>query len=160
MSDLQGQSEEERRLMEAIALAQSIVEENSINARELDTEQNQSHDDGADRQRKSHGEPDDEAGAGAGEKTGIVWKVVFGVSVIVVLVCGFLVIMYIRGHNRSLRAENELRTYVDRNTEEKTEHAVTTETAATVWYPELKVDFQGLISQNKDICAWILSGLI
>ena len=155
MSDLQGQSEEERRLMEAIALAQSIVEENSRNAQKTDTDQNRTHDDGANRQKKSHGESDGEAGAGAGKKTGIVWKVIFGVSVIAVIVCGFLVIRYIRGHNRSLRAENELRTYVDRNTEAKTEHADTTETAATAWYPDLKVDFQGLISQNKDICAWI-----
>ena len=149
MSDIHGQSEAERRLSEAIALAQSIVDENNKKKQqtifpELDSGQDKSTE-----------------VAGAGRMPGkkdqkIGWKIVFVLSALAVLICGGLIVRYMAGHNRSLRAEKKLKTYVDTNSEtpmERTDTQVTED--ASIWYPDLKVDFTGLQSQNPDICAWI-----
>ena len=149
MSDIHGQSEAERRLSEAIALAQSIVDENNKKTQqtifpELDSGQDKST---------------EVAGAGSmpGKKDQkIGWKMVFVLSVLAVLICGGLIVRYMVGHNRSLRAEKKLKTYVDTNSEISTERTDTQVTEdASIWYPDLKVDFTGLQSQNPDICAWI-----
>ena len=149
MSDIHGQSEAERRLSEAIALAQSIVDENNKKTQqtifpELDSGQDKST---------------EVAGAGSmpgkkDQKMG--WKMVFVLSVLAVLICGGLIVRYMVGHNRSLRAEKKLKTYVDTNSEISTERTDTQVTEdVSIWYPDLKVDFTGLQSQNPDICAWI-----
>lgn len=149
MSDIHGQSEAERRLSEAIALAQSIVDENNKKTQqtifpELDSGQDKSTEVA-------------ETGSMPGKKDQkIGWKIVFVLSVLAVLICGGLIVRYMVGHNRSLRAEKKLKTYVDTNSEtpmERTDTQVTED--ASIWYPELKVDFTGLQSQNPDICAWI-----
>ncbi len=149
MSDIHGQSEAERRLSEAIALAQSIVDENNKKTQqtifpELDSGQDKST---------------EVAGAGSmpGKKDQkIGWKMVFVLSVLAVLICGGLIVRYMVGHNRSLRAEKKLKTYVDTNSEISTERTDTQVTEdVSIWYPDLKVDFTGLQSQNPDICAWI-----
>ena len=106
MSDLHEQRELERRLSEAIALAQSIVEENSRENSSTNSNDESSaataDDDTADSKR----EPDSHRRV---NKTSykLVWKIVFAISVFAVLVCVCLVVRYVRGHNRSLRAREQ-----------------------------------------------------
>lgn len=149
MSDIHGQSEAERRLSEAIALAQSIVDENNKKTQQTISPE---PDSGHDKITEAA-----EAGKLPGEKNNkIVWKIVFALSVMALLICGSLIVRYMMGHNRSLRAEKKLKTYVDINSETTTEStdAEVSEDSGR-WYPDLKVDFTGLQSQNPDICAWI-----
>ena len=159
MSDLQEQRELERRLSEAIALAQSIVEENS--RENISTNSN----------NESSAAPADDDTVDSKREIGphrrvnktscnLVWKIVFAISVFAVLVCVCLAVRYVRGHNRSLRAENRLRTYVDRGTDtsdgpESAEGNAGSGQTTNGNYPELDVNFAGLKTQNGDICAWI-----
>ena len=155
MSDLQEQRELERRLSEAIALAQSIVEENS--RENISTNSN----------NESSAAPADDDTVDSKREIGphrrvnktscnLVWKIVFAISVFAVLVCVCLAVRYVRGHNRSLRAENRLRTYVDRGTDtsdgpESAEGNAGSGQTTNGNYPELDVNFAGLKTQNGDI---------
>lgn len=149
MSDIHGQSEAERRLSEAIALAQSIVDENNKKTQQTISPESDSGQDKITEAAKTGKLP--------GEKNNkIVWKIVFALSVVALLICGSLIVRYMMGHNRSLRAEKKLKTYVDINSETPTESTDTEVSEDSGrWYPDLKVDFTGLQSQNPDICAWI-----
>ena len=149
MSDLQEQRELERRLSEAIALAQSIVEENSRENSSTNSNNESSAAPADDDTVDSKREPGPHRRV---NKTSckLVWKIVFAISVFAVLVCVCLAVRYVRGHNRSLRAENRLRTYVDRGTDTSDGPE-----SAEGNYPELDVNFAGLKTQNGDICAWI-----
>ena len=159
MSDLQEQRELERRLSEAIALAQSIVEKNSRENSSTNSNNESSAATADDDTVDSKREPGPHRRV---NKTSckLVWKIVFAISVFAVLVCVGLAVRYVRGHNRSLRAENRLRTYVDRGTDtsdgsESAEGNAVSGQTTNGNYPELDVNFDGLKTQNGDICAWI-----
>lgn len=139
------QEELERKIAEAVALAQSVVEDN---------------------ERESHAEngntdsPETEAvmTEPGGERKKLLWKVVLGVSSVVLLVCICLIVRYAFAHNRSDRANRTLREYVDYGTDGATESDASPKQDAgidDVIFPHVKVDFDELQKKNQDICAWI-----
>ena len=139
------QEELERKIAEAVALAQSVVEDN---------------------ERESHAEngntdsPETEAvmTEPGGERKKLLWKVVLGVSSVVLLVCICLIVRYAFAHNRSNRANRALREYVDYGTDGATESDASSKQDAgidDVIFPHVKVDFDELQKKNQDICAWI-----
>ena len=140
-----------KRLEEAIALAESIV-----NAEKPEQNNTQSYADDDDGNSQNRGQVRND-NAPVGHISKILWKLALVLSLAVFVLCAFRIVVYAITHDRSMRANMKLREYVDYG-HVNTRSEVATETATVIKepdYPVLDVDFQSLKSVNKDICAWI-----